>query len=79
MSSCFAAGTLVQTMNGPRRIESLRTGDEVLSQGVSTARLAFQPVLAAHRNPPAATLRITAGGESIVATGIHRFWKAGTG
>jgi hypothetical protein len=78
-SSCFAAGTLVQTMDGARTIESIQTGDQVLSQDTSTGTLAFQPVLAAHRNPPAATLRIAAGGESIVATGIHRFWKAGKG
>ena len=30
--SCFAAGTLVQTIEGPRAIESIRTGDLVLSQ-----------------------------------------------
>jgi hypothetical protein len=35
--------------------------------------------VATHRNPPAATLRIAIGGESIDATGIHRFWKAGKG
>jgi hypothetical protein len=32
-----------------------------------------------HRNRPAATVRISINGETIVATGIHRFWKAGTG
>ena len=36
-------------------------------------------MVATHRNPPASTLRIAVGGESIVATGIHRFWKAGKG
>ena len=30
-------------------------------------------------NQPAPTLRIAVGGEAIVATGIHRFWKAGKG
>jgi len=78
-NSCFVAGTLVQTMEGPRPIESIRTGDRVLSQGTSTGALAFQPVVATHRSQPAPTLRINAGGESIVATGIHRFWKAGKG
>ena len=78
-SACFAAGTLVQTVDGPRPIESIRVGDSVLSQGTSTGTLAFQPVVAIHRNQPAATLRINIGGESIVATGIHRFWKAGKG
>ena len=78
-SACFAAGTLIQTIDGPRPIEAIRVGDRVLSQGTSTGQLAFQPVTALHRNPPAATLRISVGDESIVATGIHRFWKAGRG
>jgi hypothetical protein len=36
-------------------------------------------VIATHANAPSPTFRIAAGGESIVATGIHRFWKAGKG
>jgi hypothetical protein len=78
-SSCFAAGTLVQTIDRPQPIETVRVGDRVLSQSIETGALAFQPVVAIHRNPPAAMLRISVGGESIVATGIHRFWKAGKG
>jgi len=78
-SACFAAGTLVQTIDGPQPIETLRVGDRVLSQGTLSGQLAFQPVTAVHRNPPAAMLRIAIGGESVVATGIHRFWKAGKG
>jgi hypothetical protein len=77
--SCFAVGTPVQTIDGPRPIESIRAGDRVLSQGASTGQLAFQPVLVTHRNPPAATFRLTIGSEPIVSTGIHRFWKAGIG
>ena len=67
--------------DGPARSRSNRSGSaiEVLSQGTTTGQLAFQPVVAVHRNQPAATLRIKIGGESIVATGIHRFWKAGKG
>ena len=30
-------------------------------------------------NPPNATLRVQLGNETIVPTGIHRFWKAGAG
>ena len=78
-SSCFAAGTLVQTIDGPQPIETIRVGDRVLSQGTATGELAFRSVTAVHHNPPSATLRIAIGGESIVATGIHRFWKAGKG
>jgi hypothetical protein len=77
--ACFAAGTMVQTASGPRAIESLTVGDRVLSQDTSNGSLAFQPVLAAHVNGPAETLRIAIDGETIVATGIHRFWKAGKG
>jgi hypothetical protein len=77
--SCFAAGTLVQTVDGPQPIESIHTGDRVLSQGTSSGELAFKSVIAAHHNPPARTLRIEVGTESIVATGIHRFWVARKG
>ncbi len=77
--ACFSAGTLVHTIAGPRAIESIRVGDRVLSQDTSKGDLAFRPVVAVHTNGPAATLRIAIGGETIVATGIHRFWKAGTG
>jgi tetratricopeptide (TPR) repeat protein len=78
-TSCFAVGTVVQTIDGPQPIESIRVGDRVLSQSTATGQLAFQPVVATHLNPPASTLRIVAGGEAIIATGIHRFWKAGKG
>ena len=43
------------------------------------ASLSFQPVVATHVNGPSTTLRIAIDGETIVATGIHRFWKAGKG
>jgi tetratricopeptide (TPR) repeat protein len=77
--ACFAAGTRVHTVEGLRPIESIQVGDRVLSQDTSNGELAFRPVVAVHRNGPSATLRIAIGGETIVATGIHRFWKAGTG
>src|SRR5262249_29880620 len=37
--SCFAAGTMVQTRDGPRAIESIWAGDLVLSQDVRTGKL----------------------------------------
>jgi hypothetical protein len=77
--SCFAAGTLVRTIGGPRPIEDLAVGDIVLTQDTRTGALSFQPVLAVFHNPPAETLRIDLGGETVVATPIHRFWRAGHG
>ena len=35
--------------------------------------------MAVFHNAPAPTLRIKLGDETVVATGIHRFWKAGKG
>ena len=77
--ACFAAGTTVSTLDGPRAIESIQVGDRVLAQDTTTGSMAFQPVLAVHHNKPAPTLRMDIDGETIVTTGIHRFWKAGKG
>jgi hypothetical protein len=77
--ACFAAGTLVQTLGGARKIEAITAGDRILSQQTTTGALSFHTVVATHLNGPAATFRIALGGETIVATGIHRFWKAGKG
>ena len=77
--SCFAAGTSVQTIDGPRPIEGLKAGDRILTQDTTTGVLGYQPALAVFHNPPAETLRVRIGGENVVATGIHRFWKAGIG
>jgi tetratricopeptide (TPR) repeat protein len=76
---CFGEGTLVHATGGPKAIETIRAGDRVLSQNVSTGALTYQPVMVVHRNQNAATVRIGVAGETIVATGIHRFWKAGKG
>jgi hypothetical protein len=66
----------VRTLEGPRSIESIRVGDQVLVQDPRSGALSFQPVVAVYHNPPNATLRVKLGDESIVVTGIHRFWKA---
>jgi hypothetical protein len=77
--SCFGAGTPVITLEGRRPIEDLRAGDMVLSRDTATGALAYRPLSAVYHNPPDSTYRIDFGGEPVVATGIHRFWKAGDG
>ncbi len=77
--SCFAAGTPVHTLAGRRPIESIQTGDQVLTQDPRTAELSYQPVLAAVKNKPDRLVEINLGTEVIRATEIHRFWKAGQG
>ena len=78
-SACFVAGTPVKTRNGPRAIESLQVGDEVLAQDVVSGRLGFEPVVAVYHNPPSATVQVATEEDSLVATGIHRFWAVGKG
>ena len=77
--SCFAKGTLVHALDGVKPIETVRMGDRVLAQDVKTGELSYQTVLAPVQNPPSETFRVDLGSETIVATGIHRFWKAGEG
>jgi hypothetical protein len=78
--SCFAAGTLVHTLDGPRPIESVRAGDQVLSQSITSGALAYQVVLTVFRNPPAQTVKLTMDdGEVVLPSIYHRFWLAGKG
>ena len=76
---CFAAGTSVQTRSGARPIESLEIGDSVLAQDMATGALGYKPVLAVFKFRPAETLRITFGGETLLTTAVHRFWRVGEG
>lgn len=77
--SCFGAGTLVQTLAGPRPIEQVAIGDQVLTQDTRNGGLDYHPVLVVHHNPPGRTFKITLGEEEIVSSVFHRFWKAGQG
>ena len=62
---------------GPSRPSEPATS--VLTQDTRTGALTYQPVVAAFHNPPSATLRVGLGEDTVVATGIHRFWVAGRG
>ena len=76
ITTCFAAGTPVRTIEGLQPIESIRTGDLVLSQDVTTGELDFHMILRVHHNPPNQTLRITLSDKQVlVASVYHRFWR----
>ena len=78
--SCFVAGTPVRTINGHQPIESVRVGDRLLTQDVTTGALSFQSVLVVHHNAPAKTIRVALdNGETITASTYHRFWQVGKG
>jgi hypothetical protein len=78
-TSCFAAGTPVRTLAGPRPIESIAVGDQVLTQDSRTGALSYRPVVDVFHNKPSQVLKIDIGRDATKATGIHRFWKAGQG
>jgi hypothetical protein len=76
---CFAAGTPVHTLLGCRPIETIQVGDRVLTQDPNTGALDYAAVVGTYHFPASPTLRLNLGGETIVTTGIHRFWRVGTG
>jgi hypothetical protein len=51
----------------------------VLAQSTKTGALAYRPIVAVHHNPPSRTFRVAIGGETVVSSEFHRFWKAGQG
>jgi hypothetical protein len=77
---CFAAGTLVRTLEGTKPIEELRVGDLVLSLDTTSGALRYQPVLTVFQFRPQATIQIALeGGGSLTCTPLHKFWLAGHG
>jgi len=77
--SCFPAGTLVWTEIGPVAIESMRRGDQVLSQHPDSGELTYQVVLETTIRSPSKTLQIQVGDEQIESTLGHPFWVVGDG
>ncbi|MBY0396370.1 MAG: HINT domain-containing protein, partial [Thermoleophilia bacterium] len=77
--SCFGAGTIVRTLNGPRAIETLQIGDRVLTMETKSGALGYQPITAVHHNPPSPTFLVKVSGDTIVSSPFHRFWVVGRG
>ena len=77
--SCLTAGNLVQTESGLVPIEEIQIGDLVAAQNVETGDVALKPVLMTTVRPPANTLQIVCGSQSIEATAGHLWWVNGRG
>jgi hypothetical protein len=77
--SCLVPGSLIQTATGLVPIETIQIGDLVVSQDVETAELTLKPVILTTIRPPKPTLKITAGKDTIEATGGHLWWVSGLG
>jgi hypothetical protein len=76
----FREGTSVWTLSGLGPVESLRTGDQVLTQDPDSGDLSYRPVLAIRHGmrQPIKTLAI-GDSAAIEATAMERFWVAGKG
>jgi hypothetical protein len=77
--SCFPAGTRILTANGRVGIETIRPGDQVISQDIETGEIAIQSVQQVTLRPAAPLLEIGIGGDHILATRGHPFWVDGKG
>ena len=79
LGKCFAAGTPVLTPEGGRAIETLRSGDRVLTAGDSPGTPRIAAIVSVHESKASHTLRLQVGGESIVTTEGHPFARPGKG
>lgn len=78
-TSCFVAGTIVETERGQRPIEQLQTGDRVLSQDIETGELALKPVLLQTKRQQVKTVALTVDGDEFQCSIGHPFWVAHKG
>ncbi|MGD9720767.1 MAG: polymorphic toxin-type HINT domain-containing protein [Pirellulales bacterium] len=76
---CFAAGTPVLTIEGPRPIESLKAGDRIVAQQAMTGEIRYKSVQTVTIRPAAALIKITTGSQTITATRGHSLWVDGAG
>ncbi len=81
---CFAAGTLVETSDGPRAIEGIQVGDQVLARSESTGETALRKVVSTSRRSAARLVALTlvnrvGTGDVLLVTPEHPFWMRGVG
>ena len=77
--SCFAKGTMVWSLLGPKPIEEIKPGDRVLSQDPESGELAYKPVLHTTLRVNRRMLTLNLGSESITSTRGHQYWVPGQG
>jgi RHS repeat-associated protein len=76
---CFVAGTLILTSEGKKPIETLTTGDWVVSWDEETGEVIERPVTEWFRREAPAIIDIFIGIEKISCTIDHPFWVEGKG
>ena len=72
---CFLPGTLVETPDGPRRIEQLRAGDRVVGRDpADPASHGAHPVEDAHTGRTRRIVSVVVGGDALLCTSTHPFF-----
>jgi RHS repeat-associated protein len=71
---CFAAGTLVATTEGDKKIEDVRVGDTVYAHDFESGKTVERKVTATLRNHTHYWVDVRIGQETITATRGHLFW-----
>jgi hypothetical protein len=77
--SCLVAGTLIQTSEGLKNVESIQVGDFITSTNVKTGEICLRPATHTTVRTADSTYLINVGTEAIRATGGHSWWVVGRG
>lgn len=77
--SCFPAGTMILSIQGPRPIEELKMGDRVLAQEIRTGELAYKPIQSTTLRATTPVLKVSFANQAILVTPGHPFWVNGLG
>lgn len=70
---CFAGGTIVQTVNGPKAIQELSPGDLVYSYNMDSAEYSYQEITQVQKSSTTEIVSIKSENEIIEATPSHPF------
>ena len=76
---CFTAGTLVETIDGDKPIETIEIGDYVLSADPETEEIGYKEVVNTYIHVKDTLVYVTVNGEVIETTEEHPFWVEGSG
>jgi hypothetical protein len=74
LKPCFLAGTLVNTKNGLKAIETLIVGEEVYTYNFKQQQIELKSILKTYQNKTEKYINIHVKNDVIKATGNHRFW-----
>lgn len=81
-TNCFTDDTLVKTESGLKRIDSIKTGDLVLSKNIITGEISYKPVVNVFKKETKEFVNLIVGGKLIETTPGHLFrlangeWRA---